>query len=161
MKCNICGHPLKEWQGEPSAYWHPEVDCLWWGVSLTKEQWDYIFFAKLSTPQILLEKKKTEMELELVLKECEVLRKELSLMEHKVITCGVAATNKEAEKKGSHYLTKWDSPQAEEVRKLRDLKESLEIENASLKKKISKWVEKATDYYLPDMFREMKKVIDK
>lgn len=133
------------------------MDCLWDGVNLTLAQWEHVFFVNPDILNLSLEKKKTEMELEIVLKECEVLKKELSLMEHKVITCGVAATNKEAETKCSAYLTKWNSPQAERVRKLREDKDALDIENKRLKQKISKWVEKAQDYYLPDIFREMKK----
>lgn len=59
--------------------------------------------------------------------ECEALQRERDdwkasskLMEHKVITCGVAATNPDAEltRRGA-YGEKWNSPQAEAVRVLR------------------------------------------
>lgn len=158
MKCKVCGAGLRRYKYyDTLKYSHPLTKCLWSEAGLTKPQWEVCFSVKKEIMESVLEEAKTKLELDVVLKECETLTKELSLMEHKVLTCGVAATNKAAEKKGSAYLTDWNSPQAERVRKLREEKESLELENTRLKQKMLKWVEKAQEYYLPDVFREMKK----
>lgn len=61
-----------------------------------------------------------ERELAAALGEVEELRKELNLTTHKLITCGVAASHPDAalSTRGA-YAGKWDSQQAQEVRKLR------------------------------------------
>jgi hypothetical protein len=54
------------------------------------------------------------------------LRAEVSLLTHKVLTCGVAASHPDpALSRTGAYAGKWDSPQAEEVRKLRDERDAL------------------------------------
>lgn len=50
--------------------------------------------------------------------ERDALQAERLLMEHKVITCGVAANFPDMSSAGE-YGKKWDSPQAQDVRKLR------------------------------------------
>ena len=53
--------------------------------------------------------------------------KECALLAHKIITCGVAADHSNADlTKTGAYATKWNSPQAESVRKLRQRAESAE-----------------------------------
>ena len=47
------------------------------------------------------------------------LRAELMLIEHRCITCGVAATHPNAELTLRADYMKWDSPQAQAVRELR------------------------------------------
>jgi len=49
-------------------------------------------------------------------------RERVKLLEHKIITCGVAASHPDPElsRRKSDYGGPWDSPQAEEVRKLRE-----------------------------------------
>ena len=50
--------------------------------------------------------------------ETEALRAERDLMLHKVIACGVAATRPDLSRRAKDYGGKWDSPQAESVRKV-------------------------------------------
>lgn len=60
--------------------------------------------------------------------------KHAKLVEHKVITGGVAARHPDANlSRTGMYGSKWNSPQAEEVRKLRDERDALrrELESAS------------------------------
>lgn len=62
--------------------------------------------------------------------------KHAKLVEHKVITCGVAARHPDANlSRTGSYAGKWDSPQAQDVRALRAdrdrLKSALEVANAS------------------------------
>lgn len=56
-------------------------------------------------------------------RKCEVcaLQVEVTLLTRKVITCGVAASHPDPDlsRNPQHYGGPWDSPQAEEVRKLR------------------------------------------
>lgn len=56
------------------------------------------------------------------------LRDALKLMEHKVITCGVAATHPDAALTMRADYMKWDSPQAEAVRALRAERDDLRAE---------------------------------
>jgi len=69
--------------------------------------------------------------------ERDAFRKELLLMEHKVITCGVAASHpdKLLTTHGA-YKTKWDSPQAQSVRELRDAKDAAEAELGELRRRV-------------------------
>lgn len=69
--------------------------------------------------------------------ERDAFRKELLLMEHKVITCGVAASHpdKLLTTHGA-YKTKWDSPQAQSVRELRDAKDAAEAELGELRRQL-------------------------
>lgn len=50
------------------------------------------------------------------------LREQVKLLVHQLITCGVAADHSDPElsRRKSDYGGKWDSPQAQRVRKLRD-----------------------------------------
>lgn len=61
--------------------------------------------------------------------EVSMLREYYDLANHKVITCGVAASHPDAglASRGA-YKEKWDSPQAEEVRKLRSEADSFRNE---------------------------------
>ena len=53
-------------------------------------------------------------------RELKALRYHVQLLTHKVITCGVAARHPDANlARTGAYADKWNSPQAEEVRKLR------------------------------------------
>lgn len=59
---------------------------------------------------------------------------QLQLATHQVITCGVAARHPDANlSRTGAYGSTWNSPQAEEVRKLRDERDALrrELESAS------------------------------
>ena len=69
--------------------------------------------------------------------ERDAFRKELLLMEHKVITCGVAASHpdKLLTTHGA-YKTKWDSTQAQSVRELRDAKDAAEAELGELRRRV-------------------------
>lgn len=50
----------------------------------------------------------------------------ITLLNHKIITCGVAARNPDSNlSRTGSYGGKWNSPQAEEVRKLRDERDAL------------------------------------
>jgi cell division protein FtsB len=71
----------------------------------------------------------------------ESLIKENKLLEHKIITCGVAATHEDAEltNRGA-YADKWDSPQAQAVRELR-------AERDALKEEVSDWRDAAARAY--------------
>lgn len=61
------------------------------------------------------------------------LRKEVDLLTHKIITCGVAATHPDANlTRAGAYAGKWDSPQAEAVRALRAERDALAARNAEL-----------------------------
>jgi hypothetical protein len=61
-----------------------------------------------------------------VLSAFRALRAEVSLLTHKLLTCGVAASHPDpALSRTGAYAGKWDSPQAEEVRKLRDERDTL------------------------------------
>lgn len=52
--------------------------------------------------------------------------KHAKLVEHKVITCGVAARHPDANlSRTGAYASKWDSPQAQDVRALRDERDAL------------------------------------
>ena len=61
------------------------------------------------------------------------LRAELKLMEHKVITCGVAATNPDAGLTLRDDYMQWNSPQADAVRALRAERDSLRAELEALR----------------------------
>jgi len=61
------------------------------------------------------------------------LRAELKLMEHKVITCGVAATNPDAGLTLRDGYMQWTSPQADAVRALRAERDSLLAELEALR----------------------------
>lgn len=61
------------------------------------------------------------------------LRKEVKLLEHKVITCGVAASHPDAALTLRADYMKWDSPQAQEVRKLRAERDQLCAEVEALR----------------------------
>jgi hypothetical protein len=69
--------------------------------------------------------------LDAMTKERDALAKALQLMEHKVITCGVAAERGDLDGKKC-YAETWNSPQAEKVRALRRERDELraEIERA-------------------------------
>lgn len=59
-------------------------------------------------------------EIERLCGEAQRLREHSKLLEHKVITCGVAASHPNANlSRTGAYAEKWDSPQAEDVRQLR------------------------------------------
>ncbi len=59
--------------------------------------------------------------------EVERLRAALHIETHKVITCGVAASHPDASlSRRMEYAGKWDSPQAQDVRKLRDRADAAE-----------------------------------
>jgi hypothetical protein len=62
------------------------------------------------------------------------LREYVKLLEHKVITCGVAPRHPDATltRKGA-YANEWKSPQADDVRKLRDERDSLRAELDALR----------------------------
>lgn len=55
------------------------------------------------------------------------MRKELDLANHRVLTCGVAATHPDANlsRREKDYGGKWDSPQAESVRRVREQRDEL------------------------------------
>lgn len=61
--------------------------------------------------------------------ELEMYQRNCDLLTHKVITCGVAASHPDAglASRGA-YKEKWDSPQAEEVRKLRAEADALRLD---------------------------------
>lgn len=60
---------------------------------------------------------------------------ECKLVEHKLLTCGVAATHPDPElsSRQKDYGGKWDSPQAEDVRKLRAERDQLRAELEALR----------------------------
>ena len=58
-------------------------------------------------------------------RENEALRRDFKLMERKVITCGVAATNPDPKLTLREDYMQWNSPQAESVRALRGENEAL------------------------------------
>jgi hypothetical protein len=66
--------------------------------------------------------------------EAERLRGDLALEMHKVIACGVAARNPDANlSRTGVYATEWDSPQAADVRALRDDRDRLRAILAKLR----------------------------
>ena len=58
-----------------------------------------------------------QLEIGILRARVEELRTELDLATHKAITCGVAAEHPEIASQGV-YIEKWDSPQAQQVRKV-------------------------------------------
>lgn len=53
-------------------------------------------------------------------RELDALRDDAQILTHKIITCGVAARHPDANlTRSGAYASKWDSPQAQEVRRLR------------------------------------------
>jgi hypothetical protein len=62
-----------------------------------------------------------EAKLEKAEEERDEWKKESTLLTHKIITCGVAASHPDAalSRRADSYGGKWDSPQAEKVRELR------------------------------------------
>jgi len=59
------------------------------------------------------------------------------LLTHKIITCGVAARNPDPKlSKVGAYVGKWDSPQAQDVRALRDRCDAAESQLAELRGKL-------------------------
>ena len=65
------------------------------------------------------------------------LKEQRTLMEHKVIACGVAATHPDAQLAASGvYKTEWNSQQLEEVIALRTRAEAAEAEVARLNKEV-------------------------
>lgn len=78
-------------------------------------------------PQVMIESLRRE--LAAAREEVEELRKELNLTTHKLITCGVAASHPDAalSTRGA-YVGKWDSQQAQEVRKLRAQCDALRVD---------------------------------
>lgn len=66
------------------------------------------------------------------------LRKYAKLIEHKVITCGVAASHPNANLAHTGaYADKWDSPQAQDVRDLRAERDSLKQQVADLQDELA------------------------
>lgn len=66
--------------------------------------------------------------------EVERLRGEVKLLTHQIITCGVAAGHPDPNlSRTGIYATEWDSPQANEVRALRDDRDTLKAEVERLK----------------------------
>jgi hypothetical protein len=71
--------------------------------------------------------------------EVSMLREALHIETHKVITCGVAASHPDASlSRRMEYAGKWDSPQAQEVRALRDKADAAERRVADAMSEINK-----------------------
>ena len=78
-----------------------------------------------------------ESERDALRKDFETALEECKLLTHKVITCGVAASHPDASLAHTGvYKGKWDSPQAEEVRKLRAERDALKAEVALRKSEV-------------------------
>jgi hypothetical protein len=70
--------------------------------------------------------------------EVAMLRDALHIETHKVITCGVAASHPDASlSRRMEYSGKWDSPQAQQVRALRDKADAAERRVADLEAALS------------------------
>lgn len=78
-------------------------------------------------------------------RELKWLRKELKLIEHKCITCGVAATHPNAELTLRADYMKWDSPQAQAVRSLRAECDKLRAAEAWTRAQSAKYPTKPSD----------------
>jgi hypothetical protein len=90
-------------------------------------------------------------ELDAARADAESLRKALKLMEHKVITCGVAASTPDAEltRRAKCYAEDWNSPQAEAVRALRADRDAARAELERLRARVAdfeaEWRHYSTD----------------
>ena len=113
--------------------WPDEVDSVCWGVILGRskeidtsnedhESVDYKLYTTPPAPQV------PERDAEIAELRAEVLawRKQCDRLTHQVICCGVAASHPDATltTRGA-YAGKWNSGQAEEVRKLRAERDAL------------------------------------
>ena len=86
-----------------------------------------------------------ESERDALRKDFDAALAECKLLTHKVITCGVAASHPDASLAHTGaYKEKWDSPQAEEVRKLRAERDALKNDRDALDRILSQ-LERVTD----------------
>ena len=80
-------------------------------------------------------------------RERDAFKQHCDLLTHKVITCGVAAQNPDATltTRGA-YATKWDSPQAQHVRKLRAERDALQSRLDAAKLVAQQWAIRSARY---------------
>lgn len=85
--------------------------------------------------ELLKERTKAEVERDRAVAERDEAQRMASLMEHKVITCGVAAHHPDANlTRTGAYADKWDSPQAKDVRKVRSERDAAVAVRAELER---------------------------
>ena len=83
--------------------------------------------------------------------EVAMLRDALHIETHKVITCGVAASHPDASlSRRMEYSGKWDSPQAHQVRALRDKADTAERRVADLEKLLASARRAIGDHHAPN-----------
>jgi hypothetical protein len=83
--------------------------------------------------------------------EVAMLRDALHIETHKVITCGVAASHPDASlSRRMEYVGKWDSPQAQEVRALRDKADAAERRVADFEKLLASARRAIGDHHAPN-----------
>jgi hypothetical protein len=84
-------------------------------------------------------------------KDAEIARlmKEVNLLVHKVITCGVAASHPNANltREKKCYAETWDSPQAESVRQLRSAKDTAASALTTLQMAVREWKEAEESFW--------------
>lgn len=84
------------------------------------------------------------------------------LITHKLLTCGVAASHPDANlsKRQADYGGKWDSPAAQDVRKLRSSYISLEAENARLREALKRASEDLVPHHTkPSTYESVNKAL--